>query len=462
MDTFKIGRKVVQNLQTGVKNGTISVLDGRGLHDNHTTNPLELTDLINAQLQRFPQYDCHYSRRQHPTHLSPDLNIAKMYRLFCDENQAIEDIENKENLYRRVFRESRMKIGPPLSDTCEKCDALRIRIQSAQNNEERRIATVEKEEHLAKSDLAYQELARDLQRSKLDPTYVVKVCDMQKVLFTPTLNHASMFYKRQLSTYNYCVYNGRDEECNMCVWSETDGNRGVDEVASCLLVTILQDFQQLAEGEERTLIFTSDRCRGQVNNWFIPCILKYLINRRYFTTCEQKFMETGHSFLPCDRMFALIEKQKKTATALVPQEWVQIIRSTRLVQPFRVTEMNRTNIIDIKALEAIIPRPSDLQVTNYLQYRISSDYPERIFAKVDYTPSPWIAFTIRLPNQRGRIINRRTWNDRTLHNYALRRVYQQRIRISYAKYQDLVSMLPFILPQYRPYYENLPHEIPEQ
>lgn len=44
-----------------------------------------------------------------------------------------------------------------------------------------------------------------------------------------------MFYRRQLSTYNYCIYDGASQVGTMILWNESVGHRGSDEVASCLL-----------------------------------------------------------------------------------------------------------------------------------------------------------------------------------------------------------------------------------
>jgi hypothetical protein len=460
MDTFKVSKNMIEKMRHNIEAGVINVEEHRGTHLHHFQNPQALLDLINAQIQRFPKITCHYSRRIHEEYLSPDLNVSKMYRIFCEENPNIPNLDSKENLYRKVLQDSRLKIGPPKSDTCEICDEFLINIRAAPNAAIRNGIEQERNEHRDLADLAYLELSNDIDRSRNDATYVVIVGDLQKVLFTPTLTHSSMFYKRQLSSYNMCLYNGSDDTATMCTWSEVDGHRGVNEIGSCLLEEINANYGPLLDGQRRTLIYWSDRCRGQVNNYFMLALFKLFIARRLFTTIEQKFLYTGHSFLPCDRMFAIIEKRKKTATAIVPQEWVQIIRESRLDRPFRIREMNIQNIMNISSLDRHIPRPPTLLVTQHMRYMMTAAEPHLIFARDDYRVGVWLQpFIVYSPRDRRHFVNRATWTHAEVDAVILQRAYRARLQISAEKYDDLMSMVPLIMPQYRPYYINLPHAI---
>lgn len=48
-----------------------------------------------------------------------------------------------------------------------------------------------------------------------------------------------------------------------------------------------------------------------------------------FAIHNEKFLSTGQSFSPCDRDFALIEKQKKKSKVLVPSQWKYFIANAR-------------------------------------------------------------------------------------------------------------------------------------
>ncbi|KAL1276934.1 hypothetical protein QQF64_023607 [Cirrhinus molitorella] len=96
---------------------------------------------------------------------------------------------------------------------------------------------------------------------------------------------------------------GTDNPPTMCLWNEGIAHRGSIEVASCLLKWVETSFAPLVQAKERKLIIYSDRCCGQNNNWRV-LNQALLVSRRYFSHIEQKFMVSGHSFLPCDRSFA--------------------------------------------------------------------------------------------------------------------------------------------------------------
>jgi hypothetical protein len=246
----------------------------------------------------------------------------------------------------------------------------------------------------------------------------------------------------------------------MAFWSEIDGGRGVDEVASVVYQYVTNTYQPLAPGNLRTLIFWSDRCRGQTNNWQILCAFKLLITLGYFSQVEQKFLCTGHTFLPCDRLFALIEKRRKVSKAYIPDEWADIIAETRQGNPFQIQRMTINNIYDFKILERLIPRPQSLKVTEAAKFFLYDAEPGAIYMRRDYNPGAQERFGITAPNQRGRIANRRQWTNQAIDNFQLQRKYAHQIPISFEKFQDLISFVPYLLPQYRNFYRTLPHVPP--
>jgi len=56
----------------------------------------------------------------------------------------------------------------------------------------------------------------------------------------------------------------------------------------------------------------ADQCRGQKRNIKMSVLCNYIVASPSFTVNEidHKFLVSGHSFLPCDKDFGLVEKQK--------------------------------------------------------------------------------------------------------------------------------------------------------
>lgn len=139
-------------------------------------------------------------------------------------------------------------------------------------------------------------------------------------------------------------------DISMHLLYECIAKRGSSEVASCMLHYIRSNYKPLSIGEERTLVVWSDRWIGQNNNWKLITHYQYFVHCDIFTKVEQKFLCSGHSFLQCDRDFALIEKRKKKQSVMVPSEWKYVIAEAKLNKPFTIVEMDQHDFKDFSPL----------------------------------------------------------------------------------------------------------------
>lgn len=257
-----------------------------------------------------------------------------------------------------------------------------------------------------------------------------------------------MFYLREYASYNLCCYDGRTDVGSMCVWHESIGRRGVNEVASAVRQCIINEFEPIVGNAERKLIIWSDRCRGQNNNYYMLTLGLWLIKEGYFTSFEQKFLISGHSFLPCDRLFAMIEKKKKVFQAVVPADWIQIIQQAHPSRPFPIIQMNQENILDIKKLQDYFPRPRNLQVTQIAVAHISLPRVHEIIVRTDHFAGVGNCYIVRNPQRRG------TLNLDEV-NVQVNRCYMQPLQITEEKKNNIRKMFKFMLPHHRDYYRNL-------
>ena len=68
-------------------------------------------------------------------------------------------------------------------------------------------------------------------------------------------------------------------------------------------------------------------------------------------TFQLNFMQSGHSFLPNDEDFGVVEKAKKTAgNAYIPQHCMDVIRNARKRNPFSVCEMTPKDFLDLTSM----------------------------------------------------------------------------------------------------------------
>ncbi|KAL4153315.1 hypothetical protein QTP88_001148 [Uroleucon formosanum] len=214
-----------------------------------------------------------------------------------------------------------------------------------------------------------------------------------------------MFYQRQLSNYNLAIHNVDNNEVSMHLWYECIAKRGSLEIASCILNYIGNNYD----------------------------ILGHEIN--------QKFLSTGHSFLPCDRDFALIEKQKKTAKVLVPSQWKYVIANARLEKPFRIIEMSQNDFKDFSALEQDIAK-KNLKITQAMWLKLTADAPKHVNIRESHnTLKPWTSHQIRQNN----------FKDNTLSP-----AYESPVALTKEKKKDLLDLCKYMPQQYSDFYTSLP------
>jgi len=84
---------------------------------------------------------------------------------------------------------------------------------------------------------------------------------------------------------------------------------------------------------------------------------------------------TGNTFLPCDRMFALIEKEKKKAQAFVPDQLLKIILDSRSSNPFQIQKIRRGDMKSFGILMELLLRPATFKVTQYCLISLSQELP---------------------------------------------------------------------------------------
>ena len=95
----------------------------------------------------FPSQESHYSRSNNKMrkYLPEGLSIAQKYQQYVEKyeydpgNSNGEQPQVKEYLYRKIFNEEfNFGFGYPRSDTCEKCDLLKVSIDAAESADDRK------------------------------------------------------------------------------------------------------------------------------------------------------------------------------------------------------------------------------------------------------------------------------------------------------------------------------------
>lgn len=100
----------------------------------------------------------------------------------------------------------------------------------------------------------------------------------------------------------------------MCHWKGVHvyvAKRGSDEIAS----VIYKHFKKNPPSTEHLIVYT-DNFSGQNKNWVLISLWQQLVNEEIFKSIEYRYLVVGHTHLPSDRDFAVIEKFKDSECRL--------------------------------------------------------------------------------------------------------------------------------------------------
>lgn len=157
----------------------------------------------------------------------------------------------------------------------------------------------------------------------------------------------------------------------MYTWPENVAKRGSNEVLS-ILNHYFEAF--LPKNVKKLYVFT-DGCRGQNQNQNMLKFWQCMMLNNRFEKIQHYFPQRGHSFLPCDSHFAIIEKmQRKRELVESPSDWNKIISSK-----FTVVEVNRNMIknfvnelTDPYFKKSFTSNKIKFQITKYKLFEFSS------------------------------------------------------------------------------------------
>lgn len=240
----------------------------------------------------------------------------------------------------------------------------------------------------------------------------------------------------------------------MLFWNELEGHKGVDEVISSIWKSLTQSLEPLREGQQRTLVIWSDRCVGQTNNWPMVCFLLLLLKKNYFTTVEQKFVVSGHSFLECDKCFGSIEIRKRKCMVYIPDQWQDVITSSQPEKPFTVIRLTQDDIFNYKETLAIVRKPPTLRITETASLHINVEAPHRVTTRPDHVNGEATVHIIHANQPHVRFIHRRHF---TLDELAeeFEKKHDRSLQLPDEKKLDLLSLMDYLSPEHRVFY--LPH-----
>lgn len=254
---------------------------------------------------------------------------------------------------------------------------------NAENEEKERLQG-SYENHHKEKDMSRNEKHKD----KTESDAVVAVYDLQAVMQIPKGDISVFYYKSKLNVLNFTIYNAKTNSCNCYVWNETNGQRGVNEIGTCVLDYI----KTLCEAGKTDIIFYLDNCSGQQKNKFMMALYLYAVNNLpNITSITHKFLIKGHTQNEGDSAHSLIEREVKrilkSGPIYVPETYITAIRTARKKgQPFVVKELCYKDFLNIKSLATEMGpiNCKTLQLSDVKVMKFEKQSPLSVFCKHSY------------------------------------------------------------------------------
>lgn len=136
---------------------------------------------------------------------------------------------------------------------------------------------------------------------------------------------------------------------------------------------------------KKHIVVWSDNCAAQNKNRMIIFIYIFLISCGILDVIEHKFLVSGHSFLQCDRDFALIEKRKKNCQAIIPDHLHEIRRSSTRTGKFEVLDMCKQKFFDLQKAADEVINLKQVKISKVVHIKIESKHPHIILTKDSYS-----------------------------------------------------------------------------
>lgn len=263
---------------------------------------------------------------------------------------------------------------------------------------------------------------------------------MEQTQPIPYINTSVAFYKRQLWLYNLGIHTLHDGKGTMCLWTESEGKRGANEVASSLI-----SFLENKEGYENLVSF-SDCCSGQNRNKIIVSLFFHICQATPIKSWTHNFLESGHSFLPNDTDFGKIEKKKKDQLGIYCyNDFKTLIKRCK----FDVNDM-KSKFYDIS------------QLTKKFNFRnVDEDKEKFSWLKLKKIQVSADNFIMRYKYS---CIDSEPWKtidfsrNYTLSDDEILSLHESGIKIKKEKYLDILSLLKFVPSVHHDFFLKLKHD----
>ena len=390
-------------------------------------------------LVAYPKYVPHHNNSQ-KQYFCPNTSIKKLHSEYLSKFPTF---PVSLTIFQRMFKEMNINIYKPKTDTCPKCDYLQHNISKTEDIATKVRLIKERDMHHARAKRAREELKSATANESLN--VLAFTFDMQKIQPIPFIQTSTVYCKSQLSIYNLGINTLWNKQGHMMLWSENEAGKGTDEVCSSIY-KFLRDSNM---GPIDKVLTFSDASGGQNRNKAMLSFIMYACNKFKISEWVHRYMEPGHSYLPNDSDFGLIERKKSKQNVYCLDDWIKIVESANSNNPFITTKMapefrDVGSLVSQRHFKQLDEAGYNFNFMNLSWFSIKQNSDTVEYGNNDDVEGQRRKYKCPLKRNKELPVE-------LAHLSSCR-------KISKAKYDDLCSLLQYIPEQYHNFYENLSHE----
>lgn len=410
-------------------------------------------------LLTLPNVESHYCRSSSKKlYLEPNwLSKAQLYQFYAENWCKAKDFKPLSSCtFHKTFEDLNLSLYRPKKDQCDTCRAYKLN----------HITEEDFETHRTKKDEAREEKSKD----KMNEEHVYTV-DLQSLLLCPKSNASSLYYRRKLSVHNLTMFDLKTKDGFCYLWNETEGELSANEFAS-ILTHFVESQLPLRNNATKIVIF-SDGCNYQNRSAVMSNALLH-VAAKHNITIESKYLEKGHTQMECDSMHATIERYLRHREINVPADYIDACKNARQSNPYKVIYLDHSFFKDFTKplmFKSIRPgiRKGDPKVTDIrcLKYDSNGKIHYKLSFKDDFKVLPACDDSKEKVDEGSRKSKRKAQDpNKSLTSYQdkvrefleanFQPLYNDRLKITAAKYQHLQELKPSIVKDYHSFYDNLP------
>lgn len=390
-----------------------------------------------SHFKKFPLFETHHvTDSGNEKYLPRGLTLETMYYLYKEE------ISNPMNFltYQKIFQKTKLRFLSSVVEKCLHCEMASQQSQSTDLSKNKIRLETYLTSHLNGALKSHSFKLRDEKR-KVN-TLLICTFKFHPSLPTPFINNPIHYYTEPLWTYNFTITETSktkptEGSFKSYVWNETQGQKTVNEIASCLY-----NYLENLPRSIKTVVFYSTSCNGESRSKLLCKFLaNIVINHPSLILLEHKFLLDGHFYSDknqkenwCPDILA-----KNVGKIEEPNDWYSALNEIAIEKQSQIIVMDNSKFYNFKTLlgnssnSSIDGGKIDDDVT-CIQYTKTGN----VFFKKKWTGSYEVMFT---ESQQTNVFN-------NFKNTEINLIMEK-------KKNNLLNLLPFLNSRVHDFYQNL-------